>query len=208
MKKAFTLVELIVVISIIALTSIVWITSFFGFMEEQEINSKIEAFKDDINSLDKQVKNREIFDYKIKLEKWKNTYIVDKNSFSIEKSIIFSGNFIRLKNAIPSDNFGLKVYKWEKLFFSSWTLTEYNISSLDSNYDYRFLWFTSSSLNSLEIKNFDKEDFSLNILEMTPEEVFIQNVLWKKSFLDNAWNEISSINIIFEKDWKEVRLEL
>lgn len=212
MKKAFTLVELLVVISIIAITSIIWISSFFNFVWQQEINSKISTFEDDIKSLDKKVKNREIFDYKIVLEEWKKTYKIVENSFDLEKFIAFSGSEIVLENAETSDNFGLKIYKWEKLSFSSWSLVKYNLT-LDENYDYKIIWFFPDEINNIKIKNFEQNEKTMFLLKLTSSniqrnKVMLKNILWKKFIVDNSWSNLDKLKIIFEKDGKEWSLEI
>ena len=62
---AFTLIELLVVITIITIMSASGVFYFFDFVKNQEINQKLYMIEDDINTLDKEIKDYKIFDYEL-----------------------------------------------------------------------------------------------------------------------------------------------
>jgi len=63
--KAFTLVELIIVIAIITLISSSSVFYFLDFVKNQEINQRVQLIEDNLKKLDKDIKKYNIFDYEL-----------------------------------------------------------------------------------------------------------------------------------------------
>ncbi|MDR1988487.1 MAG: prepilin-type N-terminal cleavage/methylation domain-containing protein [Candidatus Peribacteria bacterium] len=89
-KKAFTFAELIVSITIIALISVASVSGFFSFLENREVNSKLNNFTEKIKELDKKVQNMEIFKYEISFNP--DSFVVYENKLKDEISGVFSIN--------------------------------------------------------------------------------------------------------------------
>jgi len=68
-KKAFTLIELLIVITIITLISSSGIFYFFRQVSSIKIASEIEKVIDIVDSLDSKVDSKKILDYKILIKK-------------------------------------------------------------------------------------------------------------------------------------------
>jgi len=66
--KAFTLIELIIVISIITLITTSSVFYFLDFVNNQEIKQKIQLIENDLKELDKEVKNYKTFDYQLEMD--------------------------------------------------------------------------------------------------------------------------------------------
>lgn len=225
MKKAFTLVELLVVVSIISIVTIFSMSSFMRFIDEKEIESGIIIFKDDIKSLDKKIKNKEILDYKIEFSTW-TKYKIIENNFDLDKYLTIDSIYwtweIKLQNAETSDKFYIKIYEDGQKKVFSWWLTEYNLK-INDNFDYKITWYLSwtkiKELNTITIKNLEKDEKTLILYKLTdtkiPEiafsdKIFLENISWKKSFLYKDWTKIDTnkINLYFEKNGKEAQTNI
>jgi prepilin-type N-terminal cleavage/methylation domain-containing protein len=64
-KSAFTLIELIVVISIMVIIASSSIFYFMHFIDSQKVNQKISIIDEQFKDLDKRVNKYTIFDYKL-----------------------------------------------------------------------------------------------------------------------------------------------
>jgi len=67
-KKAFTFIELIVVITIIVLISSTGVIYFFKQVASLKISSEIDKIMDLVDDLDSKVKNKKILDYTISIK--------------------------------------------------------------------------------------------------------------------------------------------
>jgi len=65
LQKAFTLIELIIITSIIVIITLSGTVYFNDFTDKIEIKNKLNYTKYILKNMDKQVKNYEIYDYEI-----------------------------------------------------------------------------------------------------------------------------------------------
>jgi prepilin-type N-terminal cleavage/methylation domain-containing protein len=231
-KKAFTLIELIVVISI--MTLITWSTVFYfiDFVKKQELTQKIEVIKDNLQNLDNNVKKYNIFDYELlfntsTLSSWYITYL---NIFDTKnkQTLTFTTNSFTWTIETTNNWWWtltgtLKIYKWIKLFLNTtktWA-TDFNYN-FNTNKDYKIKWTLSwEILNEIDLHYFSKDNLYpekhnlLNLININTNEdkswtdinqLIIKNIWWKKKFYKNTTNnEISSneIFLFFENNWKE-----
>jgi prepilin-type N-terminal cleavage/methylation domain-containing protein len=63
--KAFTLVELIIVISIITITTTSTVFYFLDFVKNQEVKQRTQLISNNLDQLDKDIEKYKIFDYEI-----------------------------------------------------------------------------------------------------------------------------------------------
>lgn len=192
-NKAFTLIELIIVISIIILLSWSWVFYFTNYIDQVKIDSNISMIREEFNSFDEQINDRSIYYYELNLKKDSYVYIFYKNSSNTWLNLRFDNNFD---------------YK-----FASWTLRlipttaiSYNLSlSLYSDNKYQYNKFLSWS---------DSVDFSFNNTYMSNNivsylswnkmnDVYV-NYFIKPRSLDNSQDFIylTSINQKQDKTWK------
>ena len=216
-KQWFTFIELMIVISILAILSVAWIMSFGDKIDNLKANSILEEFSWDIWDLDNKVANKQIFDYEIILEKWKKYYLVNENIFDTDYQIELSSinnNILNLKinNWLNSWTGSIKIYEWykfQKQDTKNWDETF--TGSFLENKNYKIVWtYSGSVLNNLEIKNFWK---NFKLIKIDPNiwpdlgSISIKNILWKKQF----WNDenINKIVLTFEDElWKDYNLEI
>lgn len=231
MKKkiiAFTMIELLVVVSIISIISVTSINWFFNFLQNKELNLKANEVSLYIDSLDKKVKNHEIYDYNIIIDSSiNNSFISYENIYDTSKNMIMNYDNINNSwtlNLIWSnwEAWNLNIYKDKKLLF--WNIifleTLGNIN-LDVNYNYKFIstlsWTTDiTKLNTIELIRFDKESSLLKLLKVSSDlwtsdiwKLEIRNIWWKKEFY-NSWSLLNKneIYLYFENKWKENYLKL
>jgi len=88
--EAFSLIELIIVISIIAIISSSGMIYFNNFTDKLKINHTLSEIKSDLDSLDNKISNREIFDYELYFEKNKLYYLNSENIFDLDVSLKFN----------------------------------------------------------------------------------------------------------------------
>jgi prepilin-type N-terminal cleavage/methylation domain-containing protein len=218
--KAFTLIELIVVISIITIISASWVFYFLDFVKEQEINQKLSIIEDDLNNLDKQVKDYKIFDYELKLDT-SNTwfYITYINKFdSTNQTITINSTWSWfITTGWITWSWIIKIYKNHKLFVSK-EIDRINSFEFDFNEtsSYKITWTNSwEILNDIELKYFSEDNIhpenndNLELVRISETEnwsdlwnIIIQNIWWKKVL--KKWNdEYNEIYLFFENSWKE-----
>ena len=231
----FTLVELLVVTTIIILMSASGVFYFNSFVNSYSLKAELSLINSVFNELDDKVKNKEIYDYELYLSQNSQMFYSYQNKFDEKYNQIF--NSIDLLTGswelkiIPSTDSGetwqLKIYGEYKLlsekFLDSGNIFFYDFTNSSS---YKILWYlewiniNDISINYYSQTNLDKEkgDFMVAIAINTKEdkswnsylELIIKNIWWKKVFYDNSLNEIVSdeIYIFFERAWEEESLKI
>ena len=219
--KAFTLIELLIVISIIIILSTSWWVVFFDFLNWKEVETKVNKVINLISTEDSRINNNEIFDYKIFFNKENNSFFyLYENSFNWDNSIIYLPKDWKLKlSSLIEDEDKLEIN-----IFENWKFKKSNIftwSSLDFTKDYNINYEIESSiiennikkqLNKIKIKNYEDEYDKNNYLKLEDiviedsnehiSNLEIENIWWKKEFYNN-WIKINNKKIVlyFEKNW-------
>ena len=223
--KAFTLIELIVVTTIIAIMSWSWVFYFFDFAKDQEISQNILVLEEEFNDLDKDVENYITFDYELILNtsvsSW--AYITYINNFDIpyNQTIDFNSN---TWNWIIYTNWTwswvLKIYKNIKLFLNEeinrWSGYNFDFNETSK---YKILGNLSlESLNEININYFVKDNLYpennnlLNLISINTKEdktwntyssLIVKNVWWNKKILWNWITLENEIYLFFENNWLE-----
>ena len=206
-KKWFSFIELIVVISIMAIVMWAWIAYFGDFVDSMKYKNELEKLKDNIRILENQVLEKEIFDYEVIFEKDKNYYLINENK---------AGNDINLKlNSIDSNSWIwtfsfswvssgtwiIKYYKWYKFKKAlsipyNWTFTW----SFLENDNYKIVAsFSGVMINTIYLKDyFSNDELDWDIKYIWTDKT-INNILWKKNYND--------LELEFETDlWKKEKL--
>ncbi len=219
---AFTLIELIVVISIITLISSTWIFYFLDFVQEQEINGKLYIVEDEIKQLDKKIKNYEILDYELVFNTtstWSKSYITYINNFDSENQelIITNTTWSWIIKAINSWSWVIQIYKKNKLYVKKMI-----DRSIDYNYDfddsqnYKITWtFSWKTINNIIFNYFTEDNLYpeknnlLELIKISNTEsgsdlwnITITNIWWNKTITDWS-NKYNEIYLLFENNWKE-----
>lgn len=223
--KAFTLIELLIVTTIITVISSAWIFYFLDFIQDQEISQKLYVIEDNLKNLDKQVKNYEIFDYEIIFNPINSTkfYKTYTNIYDSDKQLLFlddSWNGRVLWTLYWT--WILKIYKNEKLFINIAIDRTANYDYVLNEYPhYKISWTASwNVLNDVYIDYFsesnifpeENNDIILTSINTQKDKSWIDitnlkvtNVWWIKKFYDN-WTEEPTYNnvfLFFDNNWKE-----
>lgn len=225
MKKilfAFTLVELIVVISIITLLTTSSVFYFFDFVKEQEISQKLTLIEDNLKDLDKKVKKYEIFDYELHFNtsnSW--SYITYINNFDLKYNQTINLNswtWTVILSWASSWTWIIKLYKKQKLFLNKerqWNNSNY--LDLSNELYYKIAWsFSGEILNDIHLNYFSEENLypenndSFVLIWIYDNEnktndinpLIIRNIWWKKEI---TWNSIdmNEVYLFFENSWIE-----
>jgi len=216
--KAFSMVEVIVVISILIIISSSWIIYFTWFIDDLSFKKTISDIKEKIDSLDNKINKKEIFDYEISFKKWDIYYVSNENLFDLDVHIEIKeliNNEIQVWFSWSTSwTWIIKYYenykfKKSKLINYNWTLT-WNFEN-PSSYKITgsFSWIT---LNDINFNYFDEKKFIKLVRIDTNTNtdlptISLKNIIWKKSFWGNEIN--NEINLTFENnDWKTEVLQI
>lgn len=230
MKKNlwFTLVEILIVISIMSIVSIVWVNSFYSYIDFQELEDKIYVINRDLKEIDDSVKSYKISDYELYVSKWL-WYYYYSNYYNSDKkqtiSIDFNSWIWIIKNSSLSDYLYIKVlsnnynnsynikpnnsFTWTFLdsinYKITWTSSWYILNNIILNYFWdENLGYPKNDDNLLKIDEINtKEDKSWSKINL----LIIKNT-WKWKELCWDWAKIDEVYLFFSKKWKEDKLRI
>ncbi len=226
-KIAFTMIELLVVVSIISIISITSINWFFNFLQNKELVLKANEISLYIDNLDKKIKNHEIYDYNVIIDSsLNNSFIIYENIYDTNQNIILNYNVANNQWTINLiwlawELWNLIIYKEKKLYFSDNLISNSSNINFEEAYNYKILstlsWATQiNKLNSIDLIRFDKESSILKLIKISENiwtndlwKIEIKNIWWKKEFY-NSWTLLNKneIYLYFENKWKENYLKL
>ena len=221
--KAFTLIELIIVITIITFITTSSVFYFLDFVKNQEIKQRIEIIENNIKQLDSDIKKYKIFDYELSFNTWNFSwaYIIYLNKFDnkYNQTIDFNTttwSWIIITNT-SSWTWIIKIFKKQKLFIAK----EYDSSS---NFEFDFnkadfykikATLSWETLNDININYFSDDNINpsknnnLDLIKISETKdwsdiwnIKIKNIWWKKIITD--WtNKYNKIYLLFENNWKQ-----
>ena len=225
-KLAFTLIELLISVSIVSIISVSSINWFFNFLQQREANMKMMEFSYYLDSLDKEVKNHEIFDYQleINLQDSNDSYIVYTDIFDTAKQQTLSFSWetteINITWKDDSETIQTKIYQDDKFIKNSSTETLSEEFDKDYNYIITTSLFDASNnnyktiLNNILLKRFDRSEHEMYLTKVSETEdwaninnLTIKNIWWKKYFYNN-WSTLTWAYLYFENKWAESFLKL
>lgn len=228
MKKkilAFTMIELLVVVSIISIISITSINWFFNFLQDKELKTKTITILNYIWELDKKIKNNSIYDYDIRFSSSINdAYIAYENIYDNESLVTlnyYNNTWSLILSWLNWEMWNLLIYKWIKLNTKVDLITNNYAINIENEYDYKFLsvlsWSTNNTnLNSIDLIKFDKESNKLKLNKISKSiwwtdiwNLEIKNIWWKKEFY-NSWSVLNQneVYLYFENTWLENYLKI
>lgn len=233
-NKAFSLIELVVVVSIIAVVWISSVSNFWLFSDSQNMQNQVSDFSSHLQELDKDIEQKNIFDYSLNLKKWNLYFVVSKNE-----------EFSYYKANIDIDNNSLTWVLSISWITSTWTNWDFDLSysdfqndtmTLDALDKYTYNFANNSSfiidsyiswkmINSLKIlyfseKNMDLSEKSSNKVYLSDintkanktwsslSSIFIQNINNKKFIKNKSEQIIDKVYLFFGTWWKEISLEI
>ncbi|MCP4522734.1 MAG: prepilin-type N-terminal cleavage/methylation domain-containing protein [Candidatus Gracilibacteria bacterium] len=224
-NKAFTFIEILVVITIISIISINSSLYFFDFIGKKELSYDISKFEDEIQQLDYQVKNQEIFDYKISLSNESLGYKIDKNNIGNgnTQQVIFNpeNKYATIELEPKGDSpWELKIYQEHKKILQtvlngqdSYTIDIKKNSHIHSSFSGNILNNTTLGYFESDNRNPEKLTQIINITDnnnTSTNSLTIENIAGKKQYYDtsNTFLLVSPITITFEKTGTENTLLL
>lgn len=227
-NKWFSLIELIIVISIIIIVSGSWVLYFSHFVDSQEIKQESQMILDTINTLDKEIKNNNILDYTIKFDtiSWYLVYSASINSHILNTPahinfLSHTGVVLNIVSGTWSDIWNIKTYKKHKK-------QENIVLTGDDIYQYNFLYsqpytiqsqLNDTSINTIQIipytHNYNSIEWSMRLIWISNRESWgntysrltlsnidgKQKILWDNSVLSQAF-------LSFEKKWQTYTLAI
>lgn len=231
-KKGFTLIELIVVITVMALISWTGVVYFFKQVSSLKISSEISKIKDIISDLDSKIDTKIILDYSILIKKsdklgfvytTNNLWLDYKQELELDfKS--WTGILWTTKTSTWS-NYSFKIYNWIKFKWNN--VIDSNESFTGSfleNTNHKIVWTLSwSILNNIYINYYSNDNviinnentLNLNYINLLFDKswteynsIEIKNINWKKSIITDWGIWINSIYLFFERDWVEKYIEI
>ena len=225
-KKAFTLIELLIVITIITLLSSSWVIYFFRQVSSIKLSSEIEKIVDIVDKFDSEVDTKKILDYSLYIKKNSFWFTWSVNNLGLDNRQYINMNFETWTWIINSNSgtiiklySGIKFQKNQAIGSSE--KYEYNFSkNIESKILANYSWAT---LNNIFINYYSPDNLILDnenklklILINTKSNktwnsynsVEIKNLNWKKYIIPDWGNDINKIYLFFEREWVEKFIEI
>ncbi len=223
--KAFTLVELIIVISIITITTTSTVFYFLDFVKNQEVKQRTQLISNNLDQLDKDIEKYKIFDYEILFNtsslSWAYITYLNKFDNKYNQTIDFNSNtwIWIIKTNINSWTWIIKIFKRKKMFLSKEyeADTDFVFNFNEESYFKIKATLSWELLNEININYFSddninpKKNNKLNLIKINTKEdktwvdineVKIINIWGDKKITD--WIAIyNQIYLFFENNWKE-----
>lgn len=216
--KAFSLIELIIVISILIIVSTSWIFYFTDFIDDLKFKKSLGIINDNFEILNNKINKKEIFDYEINLSKWEIYYKSSENVFDLDVYIDINN----INNEIAEISFsGASSWTWIIKYYEDYKFKK----AKEVTYNWIFTWniinpsvykitwsFSWNILNTVNFNYFDKKKLIKLIkidtnISLDLSSIKIKNILWKKQFWNDDLNE--KVILTFEDiNWKTETLEI
>ena len=172
-KDWFTMAELIVAMSIMAIFFVAWISSFQTFFSNQEMKSVWSKMISIIDDLDRQVKAWDISSYSADFSSWSAYILVDKDFYRWD--YLFSFTWVDLTSL-----------SWTLMTGTNWTW----VWSLDTYIDWK--------LNDIYTLNWTNKSMSMSF----SWKIFYENVFIRWDMEWNRTNEIDILNLYPDKSFE------
>ena len=231
-KNWFSLIELIIVTTIIAIISTTWSIYFYSFLNNKEVKDKIYLINRDFDELDSLVRSYKISDYDLIITSntlWYYYYTNYFDSVNIQNfmSIDFSSWIwvIKTNDILPWSSMDLKIYSNGKMINKS-VINSTNIYTwsfnkvINNKISSTFSWFILNDIyiNYFWEENLEKnDDNSLKLVDINTKEdktwtvitkLIIKNI-WKwKEIYDDLWVKYNEVYLFFTKNWQEEKLKV
>lgn len=215
-KFWFTIIELIVAISILSIISFLTINSFNNNFEKQSLKEELNFFTQTLEDLDKSLW-KENTDYEVYISTWWiYQYTTNKNYKTVTQSWVFNWYTWTIKR-IPSISYTTEILLNWKNIYETWSNNfTYNFFE---KWDYEIIsWSWWNMLNNLYVSHYSKINLNNNIVLNqilggtwnTYTWIIIKNNNWqKRQFLTNTWQLIDeNIKLFFSNNLNEITLEL
>lgn len=216
-KFWFTLIEIIVAISILTITSVFVISSFNKNLNKQSLQEELSIFSDFLDDFENNLW-KDITDYEINIFTWAfYSYTSNKLSKTKFQKIQNINWFTWIINKWISWATSKIYFNNELVFTHTWAIIyPYNFSK-KWNYNIETTYL-NDAINSLYLEHFSKIDLNKNILltqikddlNNDIEWLIIKNSIWqKRQFFNQYWTDINSdINLYFEDELNQIILKL
>lgn len=211
-KFWFTLIEIIVSLSILLTISVFAISSFWNNFEKQSLWEELQFFKDNLDELEKWLWTK-YTDYEVKIYPWNNYYYTTNKNYLT--------NFVDILS-IDSNTWSFKINTWslnsyiykDNMFLNAFTWSYSYSIDISQVWSYKIEnYFDNEKINDLFINNYininKQKNIALISINSSLTWIIIKNSLWQKRvIIDNNWQIISwDINLVFE-DEKETQIPL
>lgn len=222
-KNWFTLIELLIVVTIIAIMWTFSFLSFGNFFDKYEYASYQKRIDNYLDIEDFNVKNNASSSYEI-------TFLSGSTGYTVSKNFFKPTNFVNL------NNFDFSTLSWSFSTSAVWDIyynndywnwnvvTSYFSGSSQISLKEDYNWSSKINilftLNWANLNNYDIVFFELDILRWDTvtsisslsgaslyDKVIYRNILWKKEILWD-WTPLDEVYIILEKWSKEIPIKL
>lgn len=234
-NRAFTLVELLITVSILATISIVWISSFQTFFSKEEDKTIAKNVISIIKRLDSEVLNSRISQYRLEFAIWSKFIKWDINNANNKYKINTKEyNHTTMTGVLNTNNASSE--PWNIYILANWMIKEtwnrswsgeslnidiskYNLSNtieiysnINKEITNKITFYNLNSLKDVEENSIPVsiENFSWSV--NMDSKLFIKNVIWKKNYyIVTPWFPpvyISWSTLIFTRWNNDISLEL
>lgn len=227
--KAFTLIEIMLVVAIISFLTVSWISYFNNFVDEKKIETNNLIIENKINDLNQKVKNKEILDYKAiflntreyLLYRYNQTTKTASSTINIDKTI---KSFTLSLNLTDTGSWEVKLYNDNKFLNSKlidqkWIYTGFLDQYQNYYFDSKFtlwqdnLWimyFSEDNLTNSWIEtSFIQANTKQDKTWLKTTDFRLENINWNIKFYSGTllW-DTKEVYLFFEKGWFEKSIKI
>lgn len=216
-KNWFSFVEIIVVVSLLAVISVSWGYYFHDFLENKQASIYTQNLQNYIEQLNTYIKSQDIYDYTADIKDW--YIVVSKNNSWLDALLDFQTNNNQweffINSGWESDILFYSLYKNNKKIDEKNILATQTIPiEMNNNYSLSAK-LNNQTINSYEIYYYDENEW-LQIYDIIDNNnnrinsLRIENYWWKKYYKNAQNNTIidTPVKIIFDMHWYEKTLIL
>ncbi|MBW7954437.1 type II secretion system protein [Candidatus Gracilibacteria bacterium] len=211
-KFGFTLIEIIVSLSILLTISVFAISSFGNNFEKQSLGEELQFFKDNLDELEKGLGTK-YTDYEVKIYPGNNYYYTTNKNYLTNFVDILSIDSNTGSFKINTGSLNSYIYK-DNMFLNAFTGSYSYSIDISQVGSYKIEnYFDNEKINDLFINNYininKQKNIALISINSSLTGIIIKNSLGQKRvIIDNNGQIISGdINLVFE-DEKETQIPL
>ena len=228
-KKAFSFVEIMFVVAIIAFLSVSGVNYFNGFVDSKRIETELSLVNNKLEILNTKVKNREIYDYEV-IFSWSKDFLMYKLNQSTNKSNTILNIDKNTKNYTMSSSLSntwtweIKIYNENKKIFEkvidqrstfTWKMDSYQSYDIKSKFDIwdDLIWifyYSEDNLNSSGVTtNFIEANTKSDKMGLKTSNFTLKKFNSKNNFY--SWNTLwdtKEAYLFFEKAWLEKSIKI
>lgn len=222
-KQAFTLIELMVVTTILILISVTSVFYFSWFIDSFKLKTELWLVENIIKNFDTDIHNKKSYDYEMQFKAWEGFFITYQNIFDIPNYLTWSFDAwtwtLNIEPTLTWFVWQVKIYNDYKILLENFVRSDEPFTYTFKDYTYyniiSYLW--TSRINDIILNYYSPDNLSfddalsLNLSEIKTitwtwiTDLVIKNIGWRKEIIWD-WTVYDSVYLFFSKQWAEEKI--